>query len=192
MAARGTPQRRLDRSLMAGVGAVALVLAMLISSSVVADTSRLPRLTNVVTAQDPARASEPGLFGQIAHWLDHSVDGLGKELKDALGGVERLGDRTHDAVKGAVKDVSAPAVSLPPLPDVRIINRRTICPAATNGAPDCRRAAEAVCRRHGFRSGRSLETRSEEKCSLRAMIARRAGQPGTCRDETYVLRSMCQ
>src|SRR3954468_461393 len=42
---------------------------------------------------------------------------------------------------------------------------RTICPAASNGTPDCKTAADRLCQSKGYKEGRSLNADSAETCS---------------------------
>jgi hypothetical protein len=145
-------------------------------------------LSSGMTAAQGSRPAEPNVFDRIVNWFDRSAT----DLKETFSDFDRFGNRTRDAVKDAAVDVGESAESLAGLPNARIVSKRTLCPAATNGGPDCRRVAQAVCRHHGFTSGKSFEIRSEEKCSVEALLARRLGQSATCRTETYILRAICQ
>ena len=181
-----TPQGWLDHRAVLLIGAVALAIALLNVNPAVADGSRPLQLVSVPMAQSVGGSGEQGVLDRIGRWFDRSVTDLDEGLRETFGRVERSSGHTREAVSNrAARDP-------PGIPDVRIVTEHVPCPTAANGAPDCRRAAESVCRRKGFASGNSLETRSEEKCSLGALLARRAGQPDTCRNQTYVLRSVCQ
>ena len=66
-----------------------------------------------------------------------------------------------------------------------------ILSVAPNGAPDCLAAAEALCRKHGFASGKSMDSTSAEECPTRVLLSGR--QPGVeCPTVTFISRAMCQ
>jgi hypothetical protein len=110
----------------------------------------------------PANAREPDLFERIARWFDRTIG------------------NSNDGVTGSIAS-----------PGLNIISTRQRCEPAANGAPDCRRAAEIACRSRGYGTGRSLQTQSEEVCSLPRLSP--AGlKPRECRTETHVLRALCQ
>jgi hypothetical protein len=77
------------------------------------------------------------------------------------------------------------------LPAARVIAERTLCPVAPNGAPDCRVAAETVCKSHGFASGSSVDFQTVEKCPPVA-LNRPDNVPQQCVIESYVTRALCQ
>jgi hypothetical protein len=65
------------------------------------------------------------------------------------------------------------------------------CTVAPNGAPDCLAAAETLCRKHGFASGKSIDFTSAEECPARVLLAgRRSG--AECTTVTFISRAMCQ
>jgi hypothetical protein len=78
------------------------------------------------------------------------------------------------------------------LPQTRILSGRAKCAVAGNGAPDCRLAAEAVCRQNGRAGGRTLEIQSAEECPTQVWLTRRQPEPGECKMATYVTRAVCQ
>ena len=47
---------------------------------------------------------------------------------------------------------------------------RERCANAPNGAPDCVAAAEALCRKHGFTSGKSMDFTSAEECPVKTVL----------------------
>ena len=61
--------------------------------------------------------------------------------------------------------------------------------AAPNGAPDCVAAAEALCHKHGFTSGKSMDFTSAEECPPEP-----CSRPGVfeCATVTFISRAMCQ
>jgi hypothetical protein len=138
---------------------------------------------------EPPPASDP--LHRFTRWLDRSVTDVRDGFKHAVAAVRQAGDRTHDAVKGVADDASGKLGTLQHL-HMQVITVRQRCVVAANGAPDCRRTAEAICRAHGFTSGKSLEIQSAEHCPLTALIGGRGSSAGECHTETYIVRSVCQ
>jgi hypothetical protein len=69
---------------------------------------------------------------------------------------------------------------------------RAICPASTNGAPDCKLGADKLCQTKGFQQGKSLNTDSAETCSPKTLIPGRVRKPDDCRTDNYVTSALCQ
>lgn len=70
---------------------------------------------------------------------------------------------------------------------------REKCPVAANGASDCKAAADALCRAHGYKEGKSSDTDATQKCSAEALLlSGRKSQPGACRTDYFVTRAWCQ
>jgi hypothetical protein len=72
-----------------------------------------------------------------------------------------------------------------------VIAERVTCPVAPNGAPDCRSAADTICKTHGFASGTSIDFQTAEKCPPIA-LNRPDGEPPRCVIESYVTRALCR
>lgn len=66
------------------------------------------------------------------------------------------------------------------------------CPAAANGAPDCKAAADKLCHAKGFKEGKSLSTDSVQACSPKVLIPGRTRKPDDCRTDYFVTRALCQ
>ena len=60
--------------------------------------------------------------------------------------------------------------------------------SSRTGAPDCVAAAEVLCRKHGFTSGKSMDFTSAEECPVRTLL----GQSDECTTVTFISRAMCQ
>jgi hypothetical protein len=73
-----------------------------------------------------------------------------------------------------------------------MISGRTACPVSSNGAPDCKLAANQLCQTKGYREGKSLNTDSAEKCSAKVLIPGRQRKPDDCRTDTVVTSALCQ
>jgi hypothetical protein len=156
--------------------------------------------------QPPATPSEqkPGWFDTLGHWFDESVtnvnkswDNMNKGLKSTLGAVggqatdttKSAAEAASNMAKGAAKG-AADAVGR--LGTSRFVSGQTLCALAPNGAPDCRGAAESLCKTAGFTSGSSVDYVTSEKCPSEAYLAGRHPAPGECKTEHTVTRALCQ
>jgi hypothetical protein len=125
-------------------------------------------------SSDPApRKENPGLLNEIGK-LFESPSSLLPALKspketidDAAGAISRL--TKSPGVKG-----------------------RVVCPAAANGAPDCKAAADKLCQSKGFKEGKSLDVDTTRNCSAKALLSGRKPEESECRTDTYVTRAVCQ
>ena len=72
------------------------------------------------------------------------------------------------------------------------VKGRAICPAAPNGAPDCKAAADKLCQDNGFKEGNSLDVDTTRNCSVRSLLSGRKPDESECRTDTYVTRALCQ
>lgn len=152
-------------------------------------------------APDPAAngSFRPGLLHELGRMLEDSVNKLNSNLKGASGAIESLGSQTNEAVKGAAgaakdaADLTAGAAgNIVALPANRVVTGRAKCEAAPNGAPDCRIAANVLCRGKGFGQGSSLDVESAEKCPVQTWLSGRQPKRGECGVETFVTRAACR
>jgi hypothetical protein len=67
---------------------------------------------------------------------------------------------------------------------------RERCVNAPNGAPDCVTAADALCRKHGYSSGKSIDFTSAEECPARTLLGQASRDE--CTTVTFISRAMCQ
>lgn len=139
------------------------------------------------TAHRADAGSNP--FSRLTDWVDHSVRDMREGFAHTFASFRQNVDHTGQSLKGAAANASGHLDSLQHL-HMQIVRQRQRCAPAANGAPDCRRSAEAVCRAHGFSTGKSLEIQTEENCQVAALLG--GLTPGPCRDETYILSTMCQ
>jgi hypothetical protein len=72
------------------------------------------------------------------------------------------------------------------------VSGREQCAIAPNGAPDCRVAAEAMCKANGFKTGSSVDYETAENCPPQAFLNGRKPAPGECPLEHVVIKAMCQ
>ena len=115
-----------------------------------------------------------------------SDDGTCEVARSILPGIiivkqEGRGKGAADATVNAMGAVAK-------LPTARMMSGRERCIAAPNGAPDCVSAAEALCRKHGFTSGKSMDFTSAEECPVRTLL----GQTQDCTTVTFISSAMCQ
>ncbi len=157
-------------------------------------------------AQAPAPPAErppnPGLFEAIGRWFDRGTTTFRDHLRGAKERMDDLsdraaansrnmGDRAAEVGKGAA-DVTKDAVdAMVKLPGTRVMSGRERCVVAPNGAPDCTVAAEALCRKHGYSSGKTIDLTSAEECPPRAWLSGRPAE-AECRTVTFINRAMCQ
>ncbi|MGB3866029.1 MAG: hypothetical protein WBA29_10420, partial [Xanthobacteraceae bacterium] len=100
------------------------------------------------------------------------------------------------AAPPAVGNAPAGGSQSPPRLDLKVPSMRKgreKCPVASDGAADCKAAADALCRAHGYKEGKSTDTDATEKCSAEALLlSGRKSQPGACRTEYFVTGAWCQ
>jgi len=134
-----------------------------------------------------AEPNRPGFIDAFGRWIGTSVGNWNSGIKDAAGTAT---DVATDAAKGAGNVVTDTAGAVARIPTTRVIAQRATCPVAPNGAPDCRTAAETICKAAGFASGSSIDFQTAEKCPPVA-LNRPDGEPARCVIESYVTRALC-
>ncbi|HEX4552575.1 MAG TPA: hypothetical protein VH249_01210 [Xanthobacteraceae bacterium] len=132
----------------------------------------------------PASGNKPGFIDAFGRWIGDSVSNWNAGLKGAA-------DVAKDAADAATAVTKDTAGAVARIPGARVISERATCPTAPNGAPDCRAAAEAICKGHGFASGSSVDFQTAEKCPPIA-LNRQDREPAICTIESYVTRALCQ
>ena len=125
---------------------------------------------------------EPGFLDAVRRWMEGGREKFSSDMKEAKRRIEEFHER---AAKDAESKFGKP-------PGGRVVTGRERCPPAANGAPDCRAAANTVCKAKGYTSGQSIDTSTAQKCPARIWLSGRAPRPGECADETYVTRAACQ
>jgi len=136
------------------------------------------------TGPAPAPGYKPGFVDVFGRWIGDSVSNWNTGLKGAA-------DVAKDAADAATTVTRDTADAVARFPGTRVISERATCPTAPNGAPDCRAAAEAICKTHGFASGSSIDFQTAEKCPPIA-LNRPDREPVVCTIESYVTRALCQ
>jgi len=148
----------------------------------------MPLQAPAASPQQPqaiAPGARPGFIDAFGHWIQGSVGDWNSGIQDATGvatdAANGVGAVTRDTA-GAVARISG----------TRVISERATCPTAPNGAPDCRVAAETICKRHGFGSGSSIDFQTAAKCPPIALNRPNGEPPPPCVLESYVTRALCQ
>ncbi len=157
-------------------------------------------------ASQPAPPEKPGVFQSIGRFFDQGASNFRDHLRGAKRKMDELGDDATannkaisdqaakvgqgaaDVGKGAADATVSAMGAVAKLPTARMMSGREQCITAPNGAPDCVTAAEALCRKHGFTSGKSMDFTSAEECPVRTLL----GQTDDCTTVTFISRAMCQ
>jgi hypothetical protein len=134
--------------------------------------------------QPPAAApgqDNSGLFRDIGKLFEKSLSVL-PPLKSPGEAMDDLNARARDA-SDALSRLAKPS---------SMVTGRTICPAAANGTPDCKAAADRLCQSKGYKEGKSLSADAAETCAAKVYIPGRQRKPGDCRTDNYVTTALCQ
>ena len=102
-----------------------------------------------------------------------------------------IGEKAAEAGKSAAEATKSAVDAVAKLPVARVMTGRERCATAPNGAPDCLAAAQALCRKHGFSSGQSMDFTSAEECPTRVWMSGRPTE-AECATVTFISRAMCQ
>jgi hypothetical protein len=145
--------------------------------------SEVPSAAPAAPESTPSR--QPGFVDTFGRWMEEGAANFRSGVKDAQDKFDKLSKEASDATKEATGTVVG-------LSNSRVLNVRERCAAASNGAPDCQTAALAVCRGKGFTTGKSVDTRSEQKCPPRLLLQGKPPNDADCATETFVTRAMCQ
>jgi len=142
---------------------------------------------------DPPPASAPGpdnsLIHDIGKLFEKSLSVL-PPLKSPGEAIDDLNAHARDSAKETIKD-AGDALSRLAKPSFMAAGR-TICPAAADGTPDCKSAADRLCQSKGYKEGKSLNADSAETCSAKVYIPGRKRKPDDCRTDNYVTTALCQ
>lgn len=140
---------------------------------------------------DQAPKSNPGLVEEIGKLFKNSVTGL-RDSASGLTSKLPSARETIDGINSSAKDATESLSRMTPIGPQTMVNGRAACPAAANGAPDCKAASDKLCKDKGYKEGKSLDIETAEKCSARVYLSGRTGAPGECRTENFVTRAVCQ
>lgn len=143
------------------------------------------------TEPAPPAKSNPGLVEEIGKLLKDSVTGL-KESATGLTSKLPSARETIDGINSGAKNATDSLSRINPIAVQSMVSGRIACPAAANGAPDCKAASDQMCKEKGYKEGKSIDIESAEKCSARVYLSGRTGAAGECRTENFVTRAVCQ
>lgn len=143
--------------------------------------------SGAATAQEAQQSPrpEPGLFGVFGKWVDDTLSDVSSGLGNARGTLDDAAGRAGDSAKEAAANVAR-------IPLTSLVSGRQRCVAAPNQAPDCQTATDVLCREKGFKTGRSVDVQSAQKCPAQVWLSGRSPNAAECTLETYVTRAMCQ
>jgi hypothetical protein len=117
-----------------------------------------------------AREDNPGLINEMGKLFD--------KLPSILPPIKSPGETINDLSR-----LAKPST---------MVSGRVACPVSSNGAPDCKQAADQLCQSKGYKEGKSLNADSSEKCSAKVLIPGRPRKPDDCRTDTFVTSALCQ
>jgi hypothetical protein len=150
-------------------------------------------------AENPA-PEKPGVVGAFGTWMQQGVtsmsSGFDAMAKGAADAASTMAKGAADVAAGAAnvaKDAAGVAVDgVTKLPVSGFASGHEQCVVASNGAPDCRAAAENLCRTRGFATGTSVDYQTSEKCPPAYRLSSRERPEGICPMEHFVTRAMCR
>jgi hypothetical protein len=195
--------RRGNGNVRGGLGALALVLSLALPAPGARTQDRPPQFEQSAPIPAPSspqagsgrESGHPGLFESIGRWLDRSARNFHDQWRSAAdraaANSREMTERAEELSKNAAQATADAVDAVAKLPAARVMDGRERCAVAPNGAPDCRAAAEALCRRHGFASGKSVDFTSARECPARALIGGQASE-AECTTVTFINRAMCQ
>jgi hypothetical protein len=140
-----------------------------------------PQPRGLFPAQPPPTAGQAGFIYEFGRWWDNTH-----------AGANNAADATQDALKHAAEATKEAATALIRIPTGRFIETHQRCALAPNGAPDCRSAAENVCRAKGFQDGNPVNVQSSQNCPPAVWMSGREPHAGECPQETVVLMVACR
>ena len=118
------------------------------------------------------------------------IDELGKLLKNPPALLPPL-KTPQQAIEDFNATLKGGAATLPRVGSA-MVNGRVKCIVAGNGAPDCKAAADRLCRDKGFKEGKSVDVEATQSCPVKALLSGKTSEPGVCRTDNFVTRAMCQ
>jgi hypothetical protein len=146
----------------------------------------------------PAPPPAQGFIDAFGNWMQQGVATMGAGFGAMVGVVDQAGqaakgaaDAASTMAKSAAEAARDTASSVPKLP-TGVIRGRERCLLAPNGAPDCRAAAETMCRAKGYVSGASVDFETAEKCPPPYRVSSRNTPEGVCTFEHFVTSALCQ
>ena len=151
------------------------------------------------TPPAPPPAENPGFVGVLGNWMQQGMTSMSTGIDAMFGAAKGAADAASTMAKGAAGVAkgaadaavdTAAGVTMLPVPGVASGHEQ--CLLAANGAPDCRVAAEALCRARGFATGTSVDFVTSEKCQPPYRSSSRNTPEGVCTLEHFVTRALCK
>lgn len=181
-----------------GVVCAALVLFALPAAAQQPQPS--PQQVMPAPAAPPPPERRPGLLESFGRWMDDAGQNMRQGLDNAWRGMGGVGgsaakattDAAATTAKGMGDATKESFEALGRLGTTRLVTGRERCEIAPNGAPDCRTAAEAMCKAKGFTTGNSVDYQTAENCPAQAFVNGRKPMAGECPVEHVVTKAMCQ
>jgi hypothetical protein len=193
-----TGDRRARRAALTTCAALGLIA---LSAGIAAAQAPAPEPARTATDPAPLPPSEqPGLMTSFGNWVQQSVTNMGAGFGTMMGAIrggagqaaKNAADAASTAADTATSIARDTATTVTRLPATGIIGGRERCTLAPNGAPDCRVAAEALCRSKGYSGGTSVDFETAEKCPPPYRVSGRNTPEGVCTMEHFVTRALCQ
>jgi hypothetical protein len=164
--------------------AIMLACATAVAQTVGPDAP--PSAPPSVQGAPPAQSEPRGAFDAFGNWVQQGVANVGAGFGAMVGTVG------GQAVKDATEAARNAATSVSRLPVTGLTAGRERCVLAPNGAPDCRIAAQALCRSQGYAGGASVDFVTVENCPPPYRVSRRDAPEGICTLEHFVTKALCQ
>jgi hypothetical protein len=153
-------------------------------------------------ARQETRQEKTGVFESIGRWFDQGASNFRDHLQGAKRRMDDLNDeaaansrgfndKAAEVGKNAVDATRGAVDAVGKLPTARVMTGRERCIVAPNGAPDCLAAAELLCKKHGYVSGKSMDFTSAEECPAKVYLGG-ATTGAECQTVTFISRAMCQ
>jgi len=172
------------------IGCLAVLVAPLLMAQIAQAQQSDPPPAPVTEQREPR-----GLFEAIGRWFDQSTAGFRSHILGANRSFDELNQRaaaTSKSIGDSAYEVTKDTVgAVAKLPMSRIVIGRERCALAPNGAPDCLAAAETLCRKQGYTTGKSVDFTSAENCPARTYLSGRQTEE-ECTTVTFISRAMCQ
>lgn len=191
------------------VGAFGLAVTVLLTQLAVAQQQTVPPSEPLPPAVVQPKPEPRGFFEAIGRWFDEGTAGFRSHVAGAKTSIDEFNQRAEETRKSigdsaaeisrnavgagvSAADVTRDAVgAVAKLPLSRVVQGRERCMTAPNGAPDCVAAAETLCRKQGFTTGKSVDYTSAESCPVRSYLGGKQTE-NECTTITFISRAMCQ
>jgi len=187
-------------SMASAIGACGIVLlAGVAAAQTRAEPANDPPAATPAPAPTPPAAENQGFVGVFGNWMQQGMTSMSTGIDAMFGAAKGAADAASTVAKGAAgvaKGAADAAVDtaagVTKLSVPGVAGGHEECIVAGNGAPDCRVAAEALCRARGFATGTSVDFVTSEKCQPPYRSSGRDTPEGACTLEHFVTRALCK